>query len=51
MTQSRAVASGVKGGDDYRGPQLGGGGLKRRSGQLMVHCCASSRKLIIYKCF
>ncbi len=25
MGQSRAVASGVKGGDDYRGPRLRGG--------------------------
>ncbi len=53
---SRAVTSGAKGGDDYRGPRLRGAhgdlnrlaeaSLKRRSGQLPGHCCASSRKLI-----
>ncbi len=62
IVRVRAVASGVKGGDDYRGPRLRGGppgdlnrlteaSLKRRSGQLTGHCCASSRKLIICTCF
>ncbi len=50
-----AIAIGVKGGDDYRGPRgapgdlnwLAEASLKRWSGQLMGHCCVSSRKLII----